>query len=58
LKEKDISFSDDDALREFGVLTKNNSVKRREAIALLAKKFGRSTRDVYAAVERAKSAAR
>jgi 16S rRNA (cytidine1402-2'-O)-methyltransferase len=58
LKENEIAFTDDDALREFGELTKNAGFQRREAIALVAKKFGRSTRDVYAAVERAKSAAR
>jgi 16S rRNA (cytidine1402-2'-O)-methyltransferase len=58
LENKALSISDDDALREFGELTNNSGVRRREAIAVVAKKFGRSTRDIYAAVERAKNADR
>jgi 16S rRNA (cytidine1402-2'-O)-methyltransferase len=54
----ELPVSDDDALREFGELTNKSGVRRREAIAVVAKKFGRSTRDIYAAVERAKNADR
>jgi 16S rRNA (cytidine1402-2'-O)-methyltransferase len=57
-QSKEIHISDEDALREFGELTNTNGVRRREAIAEVARKFGRSTRDIYAAVERAKNAAR
>ena len=57
-ENKEIAISDEDALREFGELTNQMGVRRREAIAEVAKKFGRSTRDIYAAVERAKNAAR
>ena len=58
LENKELPISDDDALREFGDLTNNTGIQRREAIAAVAKKFGRSTRYIYAAVERAKNAAR
>jgi len=58
LETKELQISDDEALREFGELTNNSGVRRREAIAVVAKKFGRSTRYIYAAVERAKNAAR
>jgi len=58
LVDREIPFSDDDALREFGELTKTRGLRRRDAIAMVAKRFGRSTRDIYAAVERAKIAAR
>ena len=58
LENKEIQISDEDALREFGELTNTMGIRRREAIAEVAKKFGRSTRYVYAAVERAKNAAR
>ena len=57
-ENKEIQISDEDALREFGELTNIAGVRRREAIAEVARKFGRSTRDIYAAVERAKNAAR
>jgi 16S rRNA (cytidine1402-2'-O)-methyltransferase len=57
-ENKGIAISDEDALREFGELTKTMGVRRREAIAAVARKFGRSTRDIYAAVERAKNTAR
>jgi 16S rRNA (cytidine1402-2'-O)-methyltransferase len=57
-QSKEIQISDEDALREFGELTNTIGVRRRDAIAEVARKFGRSTRDIYAAVERAKNAAR
>jgi 16S rRNA (cytidine1402-2'-O)-methyltransferase len=57
-ENKELPISDEEALHEFGELTKTQGIGRRDAIAVVAKKFGRSTRDVYAAVERAKNAAR
>jgi 16S rRNA (cytidine1402-2'-O)-methyltransferase len=43
--------------REFGVLTKTRSIRRREAIARVARRHGRTLNDVYAAIERAKKLA-
>jgi 16S rRNA (cytidine1402-2'-O)-methyltransferase len=45
---------DRDMLAEFGHMTYIDGPKRREIIGRLAKKYGISTREVYAAVERAK----
>jgi 16S rRNA (cytidine1402-2'-O)-methyltransferase len=50
-----LDVSDETLVAEFGTLTKSSGFRRRDAIAAVAKKFGRSTRDVYAAVERAKT---
>ena len=50
------SDNDAEVAREFGALTESAGFGRRDAIAAIARKFGRSTRDVYAAVERAKHA--
>jgi 16S rRNA (cytidine1402-2'-O)-methyltransferase len=54
--EQPIALNDADVAREFGELTETSGFRRRDAIAAIAKKIGRSTRDVYAAVERAKHA--
>lgn len=43
---------------EFGVLTKNKALRRREAIARVAHRHGRTSNDVYAAIERAKKLAK
>lgn len=51
-----VVVSDAEVAREFGALTESAGFGRRDAIAAIARKFGRSTRDVYAAVERAKHA--
>jgi 16S rRNA (cytidine1402-2'-O)-methyltransferase len=45
---------DDEIAHELGVLTKSNKLRRREAIATLARRYGRTPNDVYAAIERAK----
>lgn len=42
---------------EFGVLTNNKAIRRREAIARVARRHGRTSNDVYAAIERAKKLA-
>jgi 16S rRNA (cytidine1402-2'-O)-methyltransferase len=46
--------SDADVALEFGEIAKNKALGRREALSLMAKKYGKSTREVYAAVERSK----
>jgi 16S rRNA (cytidine1402-2'-O)-methyltransferase len=45
---------DDEIAHELGVLTKSSKLRRREAIATLARRYGRTPNDVYAAIERAK----
>jgi 16S rRNA (cytidine1402-2'-O)-methyltransferase len=40
--------------REFGLMTDDRVGSRREAVAAVAKKYGRPTKEVYAAIERAK----
>jgi 16S rRNA (cytidine1402-2'-O)-methyltransferase len=45
---------DDEMALEFGVLTKFDKLRRREAIATLARRYGRTPNDVYAAIERGK----
>jgi 16S rRNA (cytidine1402-2'-O)-methyltransferase len=49
-----VSVSDDLMAGEFGQLTNNGAMTRRVAISMLAKKYGRSARDVYSAIERGK----
>jgi 16S rRNA (cytidine1402-2'-O)-methyltransferase len=46
--------SDSQIAAEFGETAKLSELGRRAALSSLAKKYGRSTREVYAAVERAK----
>jgi len=41
-------------LHEFGQLTENNGLRRRAAIAALAKKYGQSSGEIYQAIEQAK----
>jgi hypothetical protein len=45
---------DDEIAREFGRLTEFGGTSRREAVRLVAKSSGRSSRDVYSVIERAK----
>jgi 16S rRNA (cytidine1402-2'-O)-methyltransferase len=49
-----LRVSDDEIVREFGRLTECGGVSRREAVRLVAKSSGRSSRDVYSVIERAK----
>ena len=51
-----LEMSDADVAREFGRIADNEALTRRQAIAEVAGRLGRSPRDVYAAVERAKKA--
>ena len=45
---------DADVVIEFGETAKSNGVGRREALSMMAKKYGKSAREVYAAIERGK----
>jgi len=49
-----LPVSDDEIVREFGRLTESGGTSRREAVRLVAKSSGRSSRDVYSVIERAK----
>jgi 16S rRNA (cytidine1402-2'-O)-methyltransferase len=51
-----IQISDEDIAAEFRQLTNTNGITRRQAIADVASRHGKSTRDVYSAVERVKKA--
>ncbi len=46
--------SDSEVAREFGDMAKHSGLGRRQAITAIARKYRKSTRDIYAAVERAK----
>ena len=48
---------DETLIEEFWRLTEFTAGSRREAVSSVAKKFGRSARDVYALIERAKKSA-
>jgi 16S rRNA (cytidine1402-2'-O)-methyltransferase len=52
--ENSLSASDDDVVREFCRLTESGQASRREALRLVAQGSGRSSRDVYSVIERAK----
>jgi len=50
-----VELPDDETLAvEFGRLANNKSAGRRAAVATIARKYGRPTREIYAAIERAK----
>jgi 16S rRNA (cytidine1402-2'-O)-methyltransferase len=49
-----VHATDADLAAEFGRITNTGLVSRGESVALVAKKFGKSRREVYAAIERAK----
>lgn len=46
--------TDEEIVHEFGRTTQNGHRTRREAVAAVARKYGRSSRDVYAIIERSK----
>ena len=50
----DIAASDEEMAAEFWRVTKNGSSSRRATVNQVAEKYGRSPKDVYAAVERGK----
>jgi 16S rRNA (cytidine1402-2'-O)-methyltransferase len=47
--------SDQEIVNEFGQITQFERGDRRQAISTLSRKYGRSSRDVYAIIERAKT---
>ena len=46
--------TDDEIVDEFGRTTDSSGVSRRAAVSAVARKYGRSSRDVYAIIEQAK----
>jgi 16S rRNA (cytidine1402-2'-O)-methyltransferase len=54
LTDNRLTASDDEVVREFWRLTESGEASRREAIRLVAQGSGRSAKDVYSAIERAK----
>jgi 16S rRNA (cytidine1402-2'-O)-methyltransferase len=54
LKTKEMQLTDEDVVREFGRITETSPGSRRQAITEVARKSGRSAKDVYSAIERAK----
>lgn len=57
-KGNDICLTDAQVADEFWRITNNGGGSRRAVISQLAKKFGRSARDIYSAIERAKNIGR
>lgn len=47
-------YTDETIANEFGLMTERGEMTRREAISATAKRLGLSSKDVYAAIERAK----
>jgi 16S rRNA (cytidine1402-2'-O)-methyltransferase len=54
LNTKEMQLTDEDVVREFGRITEIWGGSRRQAITEVARKSGRSAKDVYSAIERAK----
>src|SRR5262245_48933434 len=54
LLENNLSVSDDAVVREFCRLTEYGVTSRREAVRLVARSSGRSSKEVYSAIERGK----
>ena len=50
----EMQLTDEDVVREFGRITEIAGRSRRQAITEVARKSGRSAKDVYSAIERAK----
>ena len=53
-RDNQLKTSDEDVVREFWRLTENGRASRREAVRLVAQGSGRSSKDVYSVIERAK----
>jgi 16S rRNA (cytidine1402-2'-O)-methyltransferase len=54
IDRNDIQMSDAETAHQYWQITENGAGSRRSAISDLAKRSGRSSKDVYAAIERAK----
>jgi 16S rRNA (cytidine1402-2'-O)-methyltransferase len=57
-ENNEIRFTDDQVADEFWRITNNGGASRRAVIKQLAKKSGRSAKDVYSAIERTKNIGR
>jgi len=55
LPKQSTDLTDADVASEFERAVQNQGVSRREAIAIVARKFNKTNREVYAAVERARN---
>jgi 16S rRNA (cytidine1402-2'-O)-methyltransferase len=54
LESNEIRMTDEDVAREFWLMTENGHASRRQMVTELARRSGRSAKDVYSAIERAK----
>ena len=55
--DNELLLTDDDVVREFWRLTETGRTSRREAVCLVAQGSGRSSKEVYFVIERAKNGA-
>ena len=55
LENREMQFTDDDVVREFWRITENAHRTRREIISEVAKRSGRSAKEVYSMIERGKT---
>jgi 16S rRNA (cytidine1402-2'-O)-methyltransferase len=53
-EDNNLSVTDNDVVREFWRLTDSGQASRREAVRLIARGSGRTSKDVYSVIERAK----
>ena len=53
-KNDEVRLNDDEIVREFWHTTETSGHSRRQIVSSLAKRSGRSAKDVYALIERAK----
>ena len=54
MPKSDLQITDGDVAREFGRITDTGGVSRRTAVSELARRYGRSAREIYSAIERGK----
>ncbi len=57
-ESNEVCFTDDQVVNEFGRITNSGVCSRRAAIKQLAKKSGRTAKDVYSVIERSKTIGR
>jgi 16S rRNA (cytidine1402-2'-O)-methyltransferase len=50
----ELALTDDDVVREFGLLTESGQMSRREAVRRVAQRSGRRSKDIYSVIERGK----
>jgi 16S rRNA (cytidine1402-2'-O)-methyltransferase len=54
VSSEEVPVSDEQVLKEFGQIPESGQVTRRQAVAEVAQKLGKSPREIYSAIERAK----